>query len=401
MRLPRIRIGPGAIVAAAFIGPGTVTTATVAGANLGYTLVWALAFSVIAALVLQEMSARLGVIGGMGLGEAMRRRFAGRAARLFTAGLVIGAILIGNAAYETGNLLGGALGLQELLGGSGRLWGAGLGLLAFGLLWTGRYRWVERVLVVMVAVMGVVFLTTAIATGPDLVALVRGLVPGSFADQRAMLTALGLVGTTVVPYNLFLHASAVRERWSGAKDLGAARADTAISVTAGGVISIAVLVTAAGLPAAYHVSNAGDMAVALEPLLGRWAGVFFASGLLAAGLSSAITAPLAAAYATCGVLGWSSDLASARARSVWVPVLLAGVFFSLLAVRPIPAIIFAQAANGLLLPIVAGFLLYLANDRSLLGSQANGATSNLLGLAAVVVAAVLGVRSLLLALGGL
>jgi len=346
------------------------------------------------------MSARLGVVGGMGLGEALRRRFQGGFARVSAAALVIGAILIGNAAYETGNLLGGALGLEGLLGGSGRFWGPALGLSAFALLWTGRYRWVERVLIGMVATMGIVFLTTAIAAKPDLGSLFRGAIPSGLADPAVLLVALSLVGTTVVPYNLFLHASAAHQRWSAAADLPLARADTVISVSFGGMISIAVLVTAATLPAVTQVANAGDMAKALEPLLGRWAGGFFALGLLAAGLSSAVTAPLAAAYATCGVMGWDTDLRSARARAVWVPVLLVGVVFSLLAVRPVPAIIFAQAANGLLLPIIAGFLLYVANDRGLLGRRANGVTSNLLGASMVLVAALLGFRSLWRALLG-
>jgi len=401
MKLRELRIGPGAVVAAAFIGPGTVTTATVAGARHGYTLIWALAFSVMAALVLQEMSARLGVVGGMGLGEAMRRRFSTGIARLLTGALVIGAIFIGNAAYETGNLLGGALGLESLLGGSGRLWGATLGALAFLLLWSGGYRWVERVLVVMVAVMGVVFLTTAVALGPDLFALLGGLRPQGLGDEATLLTALGLIGTTVVPYNLFLHASAVRERWKGPEHLAAMRADTGISVGLGGLISVAVLVSAAALPAAASVTSAADMARALEPLLGRWAGAFFACGLLAAGLSSAITAPLAAAYAACGIMGWRTDVRAPAARAVWGAVLVTGVVFSLLAVRPVAAIIFAQAANGLLLPIVAGFLLYLANDRGLLGAGVNGIASNALGVLALLVAATLGLRSLWLALLGL
>jgi manganese transport protein len=123
------------VVAAAFIGPGTITTATVAGVEYGFALVWSLAFAVAAALVLQEMSVRLGLVGQMGLGEAMRRRFSGGFGRVVSAALVVGAILVGNAAYETGNLLGGALGLQDLLGGSGRFWGPLLGVLAFGLLW--------------------------------------------------------------------------------------------------------------------------------------------------------------------------------------------------------------------------------------------------------------------------
>lgn len=401
MRLGGIRLGPAVIVAAAFIGPGTVTTATLAGARYGYALVWALLFSVLAALVLQEMSARLGVVGGMGLGEAMRRRFRAPWARVASAALVLSAILVGNAAYETGNLLGGALGLESLFGGSGRLWGPLLGGGAFGLLWTGRYRLLERVLVAMVAVMGLVFLTTAVALRPNPVELLTGFIPGDLRAEGVLVVALGLVGTTVVPYNLFLHASAVRERWSGERDLAAARADTVVSVGLGGAISISVLVAAASLPAAVRMTSAADMAVALEPVLGPWARTFFACGLLAAGLSSAVTAPLAAAYATCGIMGWSGDLRSVGARGVWATVLLAGVVFSALAVRPIPAILFAQATNGLLLPIVAAFLLVAANDRGLLGARANRASSNVLGLAAVLVAALLGVRSLIRALTGI
>ncbi len=291
--------------------------------------------------------------------------------------------------------------MGELLGGSSRVWGPLLGALAFALLWSGRYRWVERVLVAMVATMGVVFLATAIALKPSLGSVLGGLVPRGLGDRAALLTALGLVGTTVVPYNLFLHASAVRERWKGEGRLDTARADTVVSVSLGGVISIAVLVTAAAAPGLARVASAADMAGALEPLLGRWARGFFACGLLAAGLSSAVTAPLAAAYATCGVLGWPSDLRSAQVRSVWVSVMLVGVTLSALAVRPIPAIIFAQAANGLLLPVIAVFLLYAVNDRRLLGPRANGPISNLLGAVMVLVAALLGVRSLLLAVSGL
>ena len=402
MRITRIRLGPGTVVAAAFIGPGTLTTATVAGVSYGNTLLWALVFSTLATIVLQEMAARLGVIGGLGLGEAIRQRFERKLVRYASAALVIGAIVLGNAAYQTGNLLGGALGIAQLVGGSRSVWGSLLGLAAFVLLWSGRYRWIERVLVAMVAIMGAVFFATAIAVRADPASLARGLVPTEFADPDAMLVALGLVGTTVVPYNLFLHASAVRERWRGEADLVTARVDTVLSVTLGGLISIAVLLTAAALPAGLtRVGGAADMARALEPLLGRWAGAFFAVGLLAAGFSSAITAPLAAAYATCGVMGWSSDLRGRAARGVWVLVLAAGVLFSALAVRPIPAIIFAQVANGLLLPIIAGFLLYVANDRRLLGGRANGAASNLAGAAVVVLAMVIGLRSLLLAFGGL
>lgn len=388
-------VGPGAMVAGAFIGPGTVTTASVAGANAGVTLLWALLFSVIATVVLQEMAARLGLVTGKGLGEAVRERFRGPIARVVAAGLVLGAITLGNAAYQTGNLLGGTLGLQGLFGGSGRGWALLIATAAFFLLWTGSYRLVERALVALVAVMAVVFLTTASFLLPPAGELLSGLfVPTLPAAREDQLLAIGLVGTTVVPYNLFLHASAVRERWSGAESLRAARTDTILSVGVGGAVSMAVVVTAAAAGAG-EVANAADMAVQLEPLLGDWAGAFFGVGLFAAGMSSAVTAPLAAAYATAGVMGWERDLRDPGFRAVWVAVLVIGLLFAVAGVRPVPAILFAQVANGILLPAVAFFLLLTVNDVGRMGRWTNRPWINVLGAAVILVTVVLGVRALL------
>ncbi len=392
----RSRGGPGAMVAAAFLGPGTVTTATLAGVRTGVSLLWALGFSVLATLALQEMAARLGLVTGQGLGEAVRARFAAGAGRVLAAGLVLSAIVIGNAAYETGNLLGGALGAQALGGGSARAWGLGLAAAAGALLWAGRYRAMERWLTVLVAVMGLVFFATAALLLPALPELLRGLVVPSLPNA-SLLLAVGLVGTTVVPYNLFLHASAVRQRWSGAADLPAARRDSAVAIILGGLVSMAVVVTAAGAGGG-EVRNAADMARQLQPLLGGWARAFFGAGLLAAGLTSAITAPLAAAWAACGVLGWKADLRSPRFRMVWGAVLLAGALCTAVGVRPVPAILFAQVANGILLPGVALFLLLVVNDGKRMGRWRNGPWLNLAGGLVVGVAALLGLRALLSAL---
>lgn len=382
------------MVAAAFIGPGTVATATLAGARFGVSLLWALAFSVVATIVLQEMAARLGLVTGEGLGEAIRQRFSAPLARLLSVLLVVAAIVLGNAAYQTGNLLGGSLGMEALAGGRGRDWILLLGIVAGFLLWRGSYRLVEGVLVGLVGVMSIVFLATAIVLAPPLPALLRGLgLPTLPVGADAV--ALGLVGTTVVPYNLFLHAAAVRERWSGADALPAARRDAVLSITLGGVVSMAIVVTSAA--AGGEISSAADMARQLEPLLGPWAEAFFAAGLLAAGLSSAITAPLAAAYAAGGALGWRGGMRSPRFRGVWLFVLLTGMAFGTAGLRPVPAILFAQAANGLLLPGVALFLLLAANDGRRMGRWRNGHLLNLLAVAVLVVVTVLGARAILLA----
>ncbi|HUG39463.1 MAG TPA: Nramp family divalent metal transporter [Longimicrobiales bacterium] len=395
----RGRFGPGAIVAAAFIGPGTVTTATLAGAGYGFTLLWALTFSLVATLILHEMAARLGLVTGTGLGEAVRRRFEGRLTRVAAVALVIGAIAFGNAAYETGNLLGAALGAQAVWGGGPRFWAALAGLAAFLLLRTGSYRVVERVLIALVALMSLAFLATAVVIRPPLGPLLHGLFVPTIPSGAGMLYVAGLVGTTVVPYNLFLHAAAVREKWDGPEDLRAARLDLGLSILAGALVSMAIVATAAvalgstaGADAA--IGSAADMAVALEPLLGSWARVLFAVGLLAAGLTSAITAPLAAAYATAGALGWPRDLSAPRFRAVWMAVLAAGIVFAALGASPVPVILFAQVANGLLLPAIAVFLLLAVNDRRWMGDRANGPVLNGAGVLVVVVALVLGVRAL-------
>jgi manganese transport protein len=364
--------------------------------RFGYALLWALVVGVIGTIVLQEMSARLGVVGRISLGEAMRRRFDRRTqpVRYWAAALlVIAAIGFGNAAYQTGNLLGASLGLSDVTGGDARLWAVAVAGVASALLWTGSYRAIERVLIGMVMVMSLVFLVTAGAVVQDVSGLLRGLVTPVVPDD-GLLVVLGLIGTTIVPYNLFLHASAVRLRWAGAHELGEARADLAIAVVLGGLVSTAIVITAAA-SGVTDIASATDMARQLEPLLGSWARVYFAVGLFAAGLTSAITAPLAAAWALAGVLGWVIDLRSPLVRSVWLAVMLTGVGFALAGLRPVPAILFAQAANAVLLPVIAFFLLLVMNDRRLLGSSANGWAANLLGSATVLLALVLGGRLIL------
>lgn len=399
MRLPSI--GPGAVVAAAFIGPGTVTTCVMAGVRFGYALLWALLFATVGTIVLQEMSARLGVLGGVGLGAAIRQRFSKPFLRAGAALLVAGAIVAGNAAYQTGNLLGTALGAQVLGGEDVRVWSALAATLAFALLYTGRYRIIERALVALVVLMSVAFLFTAVRLASDLPMILRGLFT-PVVPAGGALVALSLVGTTIVPYNLFLHADAARERFGEGRRLTDARFDLLVAIGLGGIVSMAIVVTAAAASAGGSGAppeSAVQMAQQLTPVLGGWATSIFAIGFLAAGLTSSITAPLAAAYALAGALGWPPDLRDRRLRATWMLVLFAGAGFAVAGVRPVPAIVFAQAANGLLLPLVAVFLLAVMNDRRILGSDVNGVVANLLGGAIVILTAVLGIRAIVSVLG--
>ncbi len=399
-----IRLGPGLLVTAAFIGPGTVTTASVAGAQFGFALLWAVVFSVIATLILQEMAARLGVIGRCGLGEALRTAIQHPILRPGLAFLIIVGIGCGNAAFEMGNILGAAVALADLSSLPASSWVLVIGGLTFFLLWSGAYAPLEHMLILLVVIMSSVFLLTASLVQPSLSDIHSGfftltMPPGSF------LTVMALIGTTVVPYNLFLHASAVQIKWPvtdlSRQTLRAARTDSLVSISLGGLLTVAILTTAAstffmqGIP----LKNAAAMATQLEPLVGTSARLLFASGLFAAGLTSAITAPLAAAYATVGILGWSTSLKSRNFRLVWASIVLIGTGLAFFGTRPIHAILLAQAANAFLLPLLTGCLLFVMNQKSLLGSYTNGILANTLGGSVFLIVTSLGIFQLLRTLG--
>lgn len=383
--------GPGFIVAAAFIGPGTVTTCSLAGAGFGLTLLWVLLLAVLATALLQEMSARLALASGSGLAETLSRLAPpwGRTIAWIT-GL---AVLLGVVAFEAGNLSGAALGLSALTGTGTLPWTALTAAMAAVLLLTGRYRLVERVLIAAVALMALAFLATAWAVGPEWRTLLRGLAEPRLPEGAA-LTALALVGTTIVPYNLYLHAAATREHWSGTDDLPAARRDLIVAIALGGLISMAIVVTASATLGGGSIGSAVDMARQLEPLLGRWARVCFGIGLATAGLTSAITAPLAAAYVCTGLVRGPPGLNTTLARGVMLACIGIGAVLALTGFRPVPLILFAQAANGAILPLIALTLIVALNDRRL-GALANSWRSNAAGVVVVLLCAVLAVRTLL------
>ncbi len=394
-------IGPGPLVAAAFIGPGTVTVCTLAGVNFGYALLWAMVLSILATIVLQEMAARLGIVSQKGLSEVIRSEIKNPILRGFAVALIISAIVIGNAAYEAGNISGGALGMQTLFGnpiielGNLKLniMSLSIGLVAFIVLYIGNYKVLEKALVFLVILMSLAFLMTAIITKPNLIEVAKHIFVPKF-PEGSILTIIGLIGTTVVPYNLFLHASLAKTKWKNKSDLGFARKDTIIAVVLGGIVSMCIIISASAIPF-QDISNASDLAKGLEPLFGVYAKYFLAIGLFAAGITSAITAPLAAAFVASGCLGWPSDLRSVKFRGVWMFILGLGVLFSTIGFKSIEIIKFAQVANGLLLPIIAGFLLWVMNKSAVLGSYKNSKLQNVFGIVILIITIFLGVKGIL------
>ena len=459
-KAPAFKFGPALLVTAAFIGPGTVLTASKAGANYGFSLVWAVIFSVVATIVLQEMAARLGIISGGGLAQAVRDSISTPIGKFLALGLVLGAILLGNAAYQTGNLLGAATGLAELwpeekvseqqsesLNAAGviskpeagseanaasepkvkpivsltkGLSRSSIGAIIFGaialvIIWIGRLDLVQGVMVLLVVLMSLMFVFSAIACRPDWGEVAAGMipsVPGNDEWAGMSLFVIGLIGTTVVPYNLFLHASSASEKWhefavdevSNKRILRASLWDTILSVVIGGVVTASILITMA---VAFKNSPDGltaptQIAGQLRQSLGDWAGVLFAVGLCAAGLTSSITAPIAAAYATAGCFNWPCKLSDIRLKLVATLVVATGVIAAVLTGKsPMQVIILAQVANGLLLPLVAIFLLYVTNQSKLMGKFKNSKLVNVLAVVVIFITLAIAVRNFNGAIGNI
>jgi len=379
------------VIAAAFIGPGTVATAASAGAAHGAALLWALSFSAVACWVLQEAAARITVVTGRDLGQSLRARYRHGIRGAAVLLLILGAIVFGCAAYQVGNILGGVAGatLGTALGTKTLTWL--IGLLTALLLAFAPTRWIVRALSMLVAVMGLVFLFTAWSLRPELSGLLRGAIVPTTPPQSGLLV-LGLVGTTVVPYNLFMGSGLAR-----GQRLGQLRFGLGVAIGLGGLISMAIVVVGSAVSGPFSFAALADV---LAARLGSWAYGLFAGGLFAAGLSSAITAPLAAAMTARSLFasGTDDENWSDRAwryRCVWAGVLATGVLFGTIGIQPIPAIVLAQALNGILLPLVAQFLLLAVNDRRLMGEAGlNRAPANVAMAFVVATTFVLGLSNL-------
>ena len=392
------KLGPGVLVAAAFIGPGTVTACTLAGVDFGFNLLWAMLLSIIATFILQEMSARLGIVTQKGLADVIKQELYNPIIRNSVIALIFSAIIIGNASYEAGNIGGAVLGMEALFGiNYSSLYPFVLGGVAFVLLFLGSYKALEKVFIFLVLIMSLSFVMTAILTKPNMWELIKGLFLPT-VPENGILSIIALVGTTVVSYNVFLHAALVSEKWKSKDDLKLVKRDTLISIMLGGMVSISIIISAAAINS-LEVNNVMDMAKALEPLYGSAALYFLGIGMFAAGITSSITAPLAAAYVANSCFGWNAGLKDTKFRMIWMIILFLGVFFLSFGIKPIEIIKFAQITNGLLLPIIAVFLLWVVNRIGVMGKYKNTTMQNVFGVLIILLSVLLGAKSILTVLG--
>lgn len=383
------------VVSAAFIGPGTITTAAKAGVFYNFQLLWALVFSTFAALLLQEASARLAIQSKLNLGEAIAKKFEGKSSKTLVLFIVIVAIVLGCAAYETGNILGAVEGLKMIFDLPSYVFVALIGGLAIFIFLLDSVHTIARLMGLVVFMMGAAFFFTSLSLKPNWGEVLHGsVVPIIPEGTGAAFLVMALIGTTVIPYDLFLGSGALNKKQS-IKDM---RFGLAFAIILGGIISMSIMGIGNSVTEAMNETEKANFLSGmnfgkdgfliltnhLKNEIGIFAVYIFGFGMFAAGFSSAVTSPLASAITAKSLFinknnekKWASN--KLYFKLVIAGVLAVGLFFGFMEVKPIPAIIIAQAFNGLILPLIAVFLISVVNDPEIIGEEhLNGWLSNIL-----------------------
>jgi Mn2+/Fe2+ NRAMP family transporter len=344
------------VISAAFIGPGTVTTAVSAGSLFQLDLLWAVVFATIACIVLQEISARITIASGLNLGQTLTVKF-GQQRGTWLRFLIGGCVVLGCAAYEAGNILGAVAGINLVTDFHPKILTAIISGIVLWILWRGGLTWISTLMMLLVATMGITFFVLACTTSFSFSEILASSVIPSIPANAGLLT-LGLVGTTIVPYNLFTGSGI-----SKGQTLPLMRTGLVISVLIGGFITTTIVI--AGTTISDFTSFA-SLAAAFENKLGTPGFYALSLGLFAAGFSSAITSPFAASVIAKNVFQFEH---AKNVRWVWGLVLFTGFFFGVSGIKPIPVILTVQALNGLILPMLVIFLVLVVNDKKVIPTQ--------------------------------
>ncbi|OLD11652.1 MAG: Mn transporter [Chloroflexi bacterium 13_1_40CM_3_70_6] len=386
-------MGPGIITGFAGNDAGGVATYTAVGAHYGFALLWLLLLSTAGLVVVQEMCARMGVVTGKGLSDLIRERFGLR----WTIVAML-ALLVANGSNVVAEFAGVAASL-ELLGVDRLISVPAAATAIWALVVFFSYRVVERALFVLVLAF-VAYPVSAVIVRPNWEAVLRGVaLPTLSTEQSALIAALALVGTTITPYMQFYIQASIVDKGIDRDLYRFARVDVYLGALLTGLNGFFIVVVAGAVlfPAHVVVQSASDAARALGPLAGDQAKLLFGAGLFGASLLAAAVMPLSTSYAICEAFGWESGISKDFREApvfmgLFTLLLVIGALIVLIPGIPlIPLILLSQNVNGLLLPIVLVFILRLAGDRRLMGDQANGRVSQLVGVGTALMASSLSI----------
>ncbi len=380
-------IGPGIITANVDNDAGGITTYSVAGARYGYSLLWMLVLVTLALIIVQEMSARLGVVTGKGLAALIRERLGVRWTTI-----IIGILLIANLANTVSEFAGIAASM-EIFGVSKYISVPIAAIAVWFLIVKGSYKSVERVFLVASVIYLAYVISGFMANPPWAAVLKETLTPTFKLESGYVALFITVIGTTIAPWMQFYQQSAIADKGISVSVLPYERLDVIIGCFFTDIVAAFIMIGCAATIYAHNlpIESAADAARALAPLAGPFATVLFALGLLNASVFSAAILPLSTAYAVCEAFGWESAVNRNLREApiffgIYTALIVLGALIILLPIKSlVDAMLASQTLNGVLLPIILIVMLRLINDKRLMGKYVNGRIFNIISWAMVIV----------------
>ncbi len=385
-------VGPGLITSNVDNDAGGISTYSAAGAQFGYTLLWSLIPMTIALYVSEEMCARMGVVTGKGLSDLIREEFGFRST-FFVMSAALLVDLFNTVAEFSGIAEGG-----EVLHISRYVTVPLAAIVVWLLVVYGTYRAVEKIFLVACAFYASYAISAFLAKPNWIYAAKQTVIPSAHMTTPYILMLIGLVGTTIAPWQFFYLQAGFVEKRVSARQYKHARLDVLVGSISCMVIVFFIIVCCAatlnvhGLTA---IDSAKEAAKALEPLAGRWAGWLFAFGLLNASLFAASILPLSTAHVICEGLGFEAGLdrkfrEAPAFYTLYTMLIVVGAGIVLIPRAPLwKILLYSQVGNGIWLPIVLIFILLLINRRDLMGTHTNSWGFNLVAWASSIVMIIL------------
>ncbi len=385
-------VGPGIITSNVDNDAGGISTYSQAGAQFGYALLWSLIPMTIALYVSEEMCARMGVITGKGLSDLIREEFGFRSTFF---------VMIAALAVDLGNTVAEFAGVAEASPALHMNRYISVPLAAI-VVWIvviyGTYRIVEKIFL-FACVLYLSYVFSAFLAKPDwLYAAQQTAIPSMHFNAPYLLMLTGLVGTTIAPWQFFYLQAGVVEKRISARQYKHVRWDVLVGSISCMVIVFFIIVCCAATlnrTGQTNISSAGQAAMALVPLAGKWAGGLFAFGLMNASLFAASILPLSTAHVICEGLGFESGIDRKFKEApafylLYTLLIVVGAGIVLLPHAPLwKILILSQVANGIWLPVVLIFILLLINRRDLMGDHINTWGFNVVAWAASIIMIIL------------
>ncbi len=379
-------VGPGIITANVDNDAGGITTYSVAGAQFGYSLLWMMPLVALLLIIVQEMSARLGVVTGKGLSDLIREQFG-----LRSTALILGILMFANLANTVSEFAGVAASM-EIFNVSKYISVPIAALVVWLLIVKANYKQVERVFLIASALY-LAYVASGMLARPNVPTVLTSFVTPSFRFEVGYVVIfITTIGTTIAPWMQFYQQSAIVDKGLKISDFVYERIDVIVgSIFAVFVAGFITIACAATLNAnGVSIESAKDAALALKPWAGDYAATLFALGLLTASVFSAAILPLSTAYVVCEAFGWESGVSRDWTEApaffgIYTALIVLGGAIILLPIRSlIEAMLASQTLNGILLPIILVVMLRLINDKRLMGKHVNGPVLNVVTWVSVI-----------------